>query len=248
MAMIWKFGQINVAKQFYHGVKLLSRKNSAVPNVIQRLKSEISIKKRPETFYQPMIPPKKISKAEMKYQHLDKLSKDYTLIYRSSITGIVKFGYHISYMFIIICIFGLFYIDKYVGDFDLFPSLTANNSDSNNSEKSRVQVKDKNEMKLMVGGLILMNAILFLAARMHVIRIWFSPEKNLYKLVVIGDLPGFQKSIEFPPGSVTVKPRNFLNSLSYVVHHIKGKRYYITEGNFKIPADYHKLLGHIPKH
>ncbi|KAK0076169.1 hypothetical protein PV326_011015, partial [Microctonus aethiopoides] len=88
MAMIWKFGQINVAKQFYHGVKLLSRKNSAVPNVIQRLKSEISIKKRPETFYQPMIPPKKISKAEMKYQHLDKLSKDYTLIYRSSITGI----------------------------------------------------------------------------------------------------------------------------------------------------------------
>lgn len=241
MATIWKFGQINVAKQFYHGVKLLSRKNSAIPNVIQRLKSEISIKKRPATFPQPMIPSKKISKAEMKYQHLDKLSKDYTLIYRSSITGIIKLCYHSSYIIIIFCIFGFFYIDKNIGDIDLFSSLFVNNA-----QKTKVRVKDENEMKLMVGGLILINSILFLAARMHVMRIWFSPEKNLYKLVVTGDLPGFQKSIKFSPGSVTVKPRNFLRSLSYTVHHINGKRYFITEDNFKIPADYRKLLGKFP--
>ncbi|KAK0163355.1 hypothetical protein PV327_007046 [Microctonus hyperodae] len=238
MAMIWQLGKINVAKQFYYGVKLLPHKNSTIPNVIQRLKSEISIKKRPAVYRSPTKSLNKISKAVMKYQRLDKVSEGFQIIYMSPLTRMIKLSYHASYIFIILCIFGIYYTEKVI-DYDGTFSFI----NKNLNRDSPIMTQDANEVKLMLGGTILFNCSLLLLTRMHVVRIWFSPEKNLYKLVITGDLPIFKKSIEFSSKDVKMKPRNLWRSLTYVIHYIKGKRYFIAEENFKVPADYQKLVG-----
>ncbi|KAK0082933.1 hypothetical protein PV325_009634 [Microctonus aethiopoides] len=71
MAMIRKFGQINVANQLYRGINLFLHKNSSIPNVILRVKSGISMKYPPTTFHQLIISRTKTSKAEIEYHDIN---------------------------------------------------------------------------------------------------------------------------------------------------------------------------------
>ncbi|XP_044598186.1 uncharacterized protein LOC123274567 [Cotesia glomerata] len=181
--------------------------------------------------------PKEISeKAEKSLRLRDQVSKDYTLIYKTSIKTSIYLCYHGTYMIIASCLYGLYHTIFRHEEIEFLKS-----SESEGTMGS-FTIYDQSEVILSYSGLILLNGFLFLICRRHVLRIWRYNKDNDCILILPTFFPNQCRKVVFKAGTASQKYPRAVNDITRAPHVINGKTYHINDYNFRRPADYNKVM------
>lgn len=181
--------------------------------------------------------PREISeKSEKALRLRDKVSKDYTLIYKTSIKTSIYICYHGSYMIIASCLYGLYI--AFFGD----EEIEFQKSSKSEGTMGSFTIYDQSEIFLCYSGMILLNGLLYLFCRRHVLRIWRHNKDNDCILILPTFFPNQCRKVVFKAGTASQKYPRAGNDITRAPHLINGTTYHINDYNFRRPADYNKVM------
>lgn len=176
-------------------------------------------------------------KKETKLRLKDKLSQDYTLIYKSTLDNYVFFCYHASYIIVIGALIGIYYVIVNSPELEYLKPDT-----ERELTKPNLTLYDQKEIILGNIGLVFMNALLFFLCRRHVLRIWHHAKDNEFVIILPTLLPNSSRNLVFKAGDVVQKYPRARNDITRAPHVINGKVYHLNDYNFRTPADYNRVL------